>query len=65
MAIVKNEVFIGLLHQNFYLVRRELTIGAEEIVPGVKRMSKFLASGGIISYPSVGKTMLIYGIYII
>ena len=27
MATVKNEVFIGLLHQNFYLVRRELTNG--------------------------------------
>ena len=25
MAAIKNEVFIGLLHENFYLVRRELT----------------------------------------
>ena len=25
MTTVKNEVFIGLLHENFYLVGRELT----------------------------------------
>ena len=35
MNTVQNEVFIGLLHENFYLVRRELTFGGEEIVPGV------------------------------
>ena len=29
MATVKNEVFIGLLHETFYLVGRELTF-----VPG-------------------------------
>ena len=27
MTTVKNEVFIGLLHENFYLVVRELTFG--------------------------------------
>ena len=27
MATVKNEVSIGLLHENFYLVGRELTVG--------------------------------------
>ena len=27
MATVKNEVFIGLLHENFYLVGNELTFG--------------------------------------
>ena len=27
MTAVKNEVFIGLLHENFYLVGRELTFG--------------------------------------
>ena len=27
MATVKNEVFIGLLHENFYLVGKELTFG--------------------------------------
>ena len=35
MNTLENEVFIGLLRENFYLVGRELTFGGEEIVPGV------------------------------
>ena len=27
MTKVKNEIFIGLLHENFYLMGRELTFG--------------------------------------
>ena len=29
MTTVKNEVFISLLHEDFYLVGRELTFGGE------------------------------------
>ena len=29
MTTVKNQVFISLLHENFYLVGRELTFGGE------------------------------------
>ena len=37
MTTVKNEGFIGLLHENFHLVGRQLTFcrwGGVEIVPG-------------------------------
>ena len=34
MATVKNEVFVVLLHENFFLVETELTFGGEEIIPG-------------------------------
>ena len=57
MTTVKNEVFIGLLHENVYLVRKELLAG-EEIVRGAEWMSKFLVIGGIIPYPPVGKTLI-------
>ena len=33
MTTVKNEVFIGLLHENFYLVERELTFGGGRNCP--------------------------------
>ena len=36
MNTVKNEVFISLLHKNFYLVGREITFGREEIIPGAE-----------------------------
>ena len=60
MTTVKNEVFISLLHQSFYLVGRELIFGREEIIPGAWWMSKFLASCMMIPFPPVGKTLLIY-----
>ena len=44
MATVKDEVFIGLLHENFYLVRKELTFGGRRNCS--RWMSKLLASGG-------------------
>ena len=34
MATVKNEVFIGLLHENFYLVGGNEPLVREKIVPG-------------------------------
>ena len=64
MATVKNEVFIGLLHENFYLVGRELTLVAEEIVPGAGRMSKFLLVGGLPLSPS-RKNPAMYNMYVI
>ena len=33
MATVKNEVFIGLLHDHFYLVGRELTFSGARNCP--------------------------------
>ena len=33
MALVKNEVFIGLLHDHFYLVGRELTFSGARNCP--------------------------------
>ena len=64
MATIKNEVFIGLLHENFYLVGRELTLVAEEIVPGAGRMSKFLLVGGLPLSPS-RKNPAMYNMYVI
>ena len=60
MTTVKNEVFISLLHKNFYLVGGEITFGREEIIPGAEWMSKCLASWVMIPFPPVGKTLLIY-----
>ena len=56
MATVKNEVFIGLLHEKFYLVGKELTFGGGRNCSGCRVN---------YPYPPVGKTLLICIIYII
>ena len=56
MAAVKNEVFIGLLHENFYLVGKELTFGGGRNCSGCRVN---------YPYPPVGKTLLICIIYIL
>ena len=61
MATVKNEVFIGLLHENFYLVGKELTFGGERMQGRVNE--QIFCEWGDSPYPPVGKTLLIY-IYI-
>ena len=62
MATVKDEVFIGLLHENFYLVRKELTFGGRRNCS--RWISKLVASGGITPYLPLGKTLLIYRMYL-
>ena len=49
MATVKNEVFIGLLHENVYLVGRELTFVGER---------NCFRCRVIIPYPPLEKTLL-------
>ena len=56
MATVKNEVFIGLLHEKFYLVGKELTFGGGRNCSGCRVN---------YPYPPVGKTLLICIIYYI
>ena len=65
MATVKNEVFIGLLHGNFYLMGTELAFGGRRNCSRCEVNEKTLASGRITPYLPVGKTLLIYRIYII
>ena len=63
MATVKNEVFIGLLHENFYLVGKELTFGGERNCSRCRVNEQIFSEWGDSPYPPVGKTLLIY-IYI-
>ena len=64
MATVKNEVFIGLLHENFYLVGKELTFGGERNCSRCRVNEQIFCEWGDSPYPPVGKTLLIYIIYI-
>ena len=53
MATVKNEVFIGLLHENFYSVGRKLTFveGGGEIVQVRGELANFCLVGGLPPIP--------------
>ena len=62
MATVKNEVFIGLSHEHFYLVGRK-EIDGRRNCSKCKVNVQNLASGGINPYLPVAKALLIY-IYI-
>ena len=55
MATVKDEVFIGLLDENFYLVRKELTFGGRRNCS--RWMSKLLASGGDYALSPIRKNL--------
>ena len=56
----KNEVFIGLYHENRYLVGG-IKIWWGNLLEGffqvVGKMNKFLVSGGTLPHPPVGKTL--------
>ena len=62
MATVKNEVFIGLLHENFNLVGKELCKNCSRC----RVNEQIFREWGDYPYPPVGKTLLIciYVIYI-
>ena len=62
MATVKNEAFIGLSHEHFYLVGRK-EIDGRRNCSKCKVNVQNLASGGINPYLPVAKALLIY-IYI-
>ena len=59
MATVKNEVFIGLLHENFYLVGKELTFGGGRNCSRCRVNEQIFREWGDYPYPPVGKTLLI------
>ena len=58
MATVKNEVFIGLLHENFYLVGKELTFGGGRNCSRCRVNEQIFREWGDSPYPPVGKTLL-------
>ena len=59
MATVKNEVFIGLLHENFYLVGKELTFGGGRNCSRCRVNEQIFREWGDYPYPPVGKALLI------
>ena len=52
MATVKNEVFIGLLHENFYFVVRELTFGGGRNCSRCRVNEQISLVGGLALSPS-------------
>ena len=59
MATVKNEVLISLLHENFYLVGKELTFGGGRNCSRCRVNEQIFHEWGDYPYPPVGKTLLI------
>ena len=60
MAIVKNEVFISLLHENFYIVEKELTFGGGRNCSRCRVNEQIFREWEDSPYPPVGKTLYSY-----